>query len=76
MSEPTKEPEDIIANALYLLQLCQQDINMGRWVTVWPRAMKARLLCCNLQDIAWEKTADIAKKRKPPRKRTKGLTPS
>lgn len=43
------EPEDCIAQALYLLQLCQQDINMGRKTTVWPRAKRAREACQALE---------------------------
>jgi hypothetical protein len=45
------EAEELIGQALYLLQLCQQDINMGRTVTVWPRARRARQACKLLEDM-------------------------
>jgi len=48
---PVQEPEDLLANALYLLQLCQQDMNMGRPATVWPRAKRARELCQRLEKM-------------------------
>jgi hypothetical protein len=43
------EPEDCIAQALYLLQLCQQDLNMGRKSTIWARAKRAREACQALE---------------------------
>ena len=49
--KPTNEPEDCIGQAIYLLQLCQQDLNMGRPETVWPRAKRARKLCRELERI-------------------------
>jgi hypothetical protein len=45
------EPEECIAQALYLLQLCQQDLNMGRKSTIWPRAKRAREACQTLEGI-------------------------
>jgi len=56
MSEPIQEPEDLIANALYLLQLCQQDINIGRRGTVYARAKRAKHLCEHLELLfsPWE----------------------
>lgn len=45
------EPEECIGQALYLLQLCQQDLNMSRKVTVWPRAKRARELCQVLESL-------------------------
>lgn len=45
------EPEDHIAQALYLLQLCQQDLNMGRKSTIWPRARRAREACQALESM-------------------------
>ena len=43
------EPEDCIAQALYMLQLCQQDLNIGRKTTIWPRAKRAREACQALE---------------------------
>ena len=45
------EPEECIAQALYLLQLCQQDLNMGRRGTIWARAYRARLACEALEHM-------------------------
>jgi hypothetical protein len=45
------EPEDCIAQAIYLLQLCQQDLNMGRMGTIWPRAKRAREACQALESM-------------------------
>lgn len=45
------EPEECIAQAMYLLQLCQQDINIGRKSTIWPRAKRAREACQTLEDM-------------------------
>lgn len=39
------EPETCLAEALYLLQLIQQDLNLGRKITVWPRVKRARAAC-------------------------------
>ena len=39
------DPEELIAEALYLLQLCQMDINFGRPQTVWARAHRAGICC-------------------------------
>ena len=47
------EPEDMIGKALYLLQLCQQDLNMGRKTTVLARARKAKQLCAELEEWAF-----------------------
>jgi len=38
---PTGEPEDHVMQALYLLQLIQQDLNTPRLSTIWPRAKRA-----------------------------------
>jgi hypothetical protein len=45
------EPEDCIAQATYLLQLCQQDLIFGRTSTIWPRAKRAMDACQTLVDI-------------------------
>jgi hypothetical protein len=45
------EPEDLIMEALYLLQLCQQDLNMGRKETILARARRARECCHELEDM-------------------------
>jgi len=50
-TEAAKEPEELIGEALYLLQLCQQDLNMGRTITVYARARKAREQCQDLEDM-------------------------
>lgn len=39
------EPEELIGQALYLLQLCQQDLNMSRKETIYPRAKRAKEAC-------------------------------
>lgn len=44
------EPEELIGQSLYLLQLCQQDLNIGRLTTVYARARKAKELCKELED--------------------------
>lgn len=53
-SQPTgglSEPEELIGQALYLMQLIQQDLNMGRVTTVWARAKRAKEACAQLQQI-------------------------
>lgn len=53
-SEPLfgdSEPEARISQALYLLQLCQQDLNMGRKSIIWPRAKRAREACQALESL-------------------------
>lgn len=40
-----EEPEDCIAKALYLLQLCQQDLNGGNKQLIWARARQAETYC-------------------------------
>lgn len=47
----TSEPEDLIGNALYLLQLCQQDLNMGRRSIIWARAKQAKEACEALETM-------------------------
>ena len=41
MSEPIKEPEDLVSNAKYLLELIQMDLNFGRKETIPARAKQA-----------------------------------
>ena len=53
------EPEECIAQAMYLLQLCQQDINIGRKSTVWPRAKRAREACQALEDMFSPNSKDV-----------------
>ena len=48
--EEILEPEDCIAKAIYLLQLCQMDLNFNRTETIWARAKAARKLCAQLED--------------------------
>lgn len=73
------EPEDCIANALYLLQLCQQDLNIGRKETVWPRARAAKDLCAKLEEMfqpnAKLRDAAPALPRPQPASEGKDLTP-
>ena len=45
------EPEELLALSLYLLQLCQMDLNMGRTGTIWARAYRARLACEALEKM-------------------------
>jgi hypothetical protein len=45
------EPEQMISESMYLLQLCQQDLNFGRKQTIWPRARKAAKLCKELEEM-------------------------
>lgn len=54
------EAEDLVAHALYLLQLIQQDLNMGRKTTVWSRAKRVAELCAQLEKLEHKKlTAQI-----------------
>jgi hypothetical protein len=46
-----REPEEAIAIAKYLLELIQQDLNMGRKETISPRLTKAIEALVNLQNI-------------------------
>ncbi len=43
------EPEQCLAEALYLLQLVQQDLNISRTATVWPRLYRAAEVCRQLE---------------------------
>lgn len=47
----TREPEEAIAIAKYLLELIQQDLNMGRRETIAPRLTKAVDELVSLQTI-------------------------
>lgn len=44
------EPEDCIAKAIYLLQLCQMDLNIGRKELIYVRARNAVHYCLRLQE--------------------------
>jgi len=45
------EPEELLAESLYLLQLCQQDLNFGRPQTVGARAKRAAECCGVLRKL-------------------------
>jgi hypothetical protein len=49
-TEIQDEPEDCIAKAIYLLQLCQMDLNMGRKELIYVRARNAVQYCLRLQE--------------------------
>jgi hypothetical protein len=60
--ESGTEPEDLIGSALYLLQLCQQDLNMGRKTTIWARARRARECCEELERMCSDENCKISYK--------------
>ena len=47
----TGEPEELISQALYLLQLCQQDLNIERTTLIAIRAKRAGEACQQLAAI-------------------------
>jgi hypothetical protein len=49
MNSTNQEPEELVGQALYLLQLIQQDLNFGRHTTCLARVSKAKELITSLE---------------------------
>lgn len=62
MEGQTKEPEELVSSAKYLLELIQMDLNFGRKETVPARARAALLNLIDLSKIfSFEKEEEIKK---------------